>query len=263
VLGTAIAGWPRVQISLIGMAGAREGIFDTGYAECPLSLDDWRAAARGLEINGQPLRIAAGCAMGLSTGVDEVMRGEEAQVFGAMALDPSLAIGDHRLALPGTHCKWVHVTDGRIMALCTFVTGELHAWLRQSSLLGSGEPTDAAEAQEGFIAGVARSAGGEPIGASLFGVRGAQLRNGKSASWAHGHLSGLLIGAEVAALASSGDLPKVVTLIGNTELASLYAAVLAEFGTEVRAMEGDVCALAGLELLDAELPLELEVEAEG
>ena len=41
----------------------------------------------------------------------DVMRGEETQVFGALA---QLGATDGRFLLPGTHSKWVRVEAGRI-----------------------------------------------------------------------------------------------------------------------------------------------------
>jgi 2-dehydro-3-deoxygalactonokinase len=42
--------------------------------------------------------------------------------------------------LPGTHCKWVQVTDGMVRHFATAMTGELHHLLMTQSLIGKGLP---------------------------------------------------------------------------------------------------------------------------
>jgi 2-dehydro-3-deoxygalactonokinase len=252
VLRAAMAPWiehrPPERITVCGMAGARGGLYETDYAECPADAAEWAEHAAALDLDGLPVRIAAGCAAsGQDGGPDDVMRGEETQVFGAPVLKPELGSGRHMVVLPGTHSKWVTMEDGRIAGFRTFLTGELFALLLSSSLLGA--PV-AGDDSEGFAAGIARAKSTPGLIGNLFETRVQQLRHGRSPQWAHGFLSGLLIGNEIAAVLVAGPLPAMVTLIGAPALTDRYCAALAAFDVVSEPLDGDACVLAGLRLLD-------------
>lgn len=252
-LRAAIAPWcdqgPPERITLCGMAGARGALHETPYAEWPLSLPDWRAKAAQLELDGISVRIGAGCAGRSPDGADEVMRGEETQIFGALALRPDLREGRQMLVLPGTHCKWAAVEDGRILSFHSFLTGELFALLQGSSLLGAGGSDDGADAAQGFPAGITRARAAPGVLGGLFTARASQLRQGRTRAWARDYLSGLLIGGEVAEMAATGALAQPVTLIGDPLLTKRYDQALSAFGTLAMTLDGEDCALAGLRLL--------------
>ncbi|MGC8517859.1 MAG: 2-dehydro-3-deoxygalactonokinase [Steroidobacteraceae bacterium] len=230
---------------LCGMAGSRNGLVEVPYVRAPATLGQWRAGAVTLRAGADPLTVLPGIQAQNFRDVADVMRGEETQIFGALALEPALAAGRRMLVLPGTHCKWVEVRDGRIARLQTYFTGELFELLStRSSLLrvgGADEPDE-----EGFEVGL-RNAARFDLAANLFETRSAQLIEGRSAGWARCLLSGLLIGAEVhsmrAHLQASGSVP---TLIGDPALTARYARALERFGVEARVLDGDHCVLAGL-----------------
>lgn len=249
VLSAAIAPWrarERIErITLCGMAGARGGLHEAPYAECPVACVDWTQTAARFTLEGIPIRIAAGCA----DADREVMRGEETQAFGAFALRPELGEGDHWLILPGTHSKWLSARDGTILSLWTFLTGEIFAMLQGSSLLAAGGAAGGGEG--GFNAGIARARDSLGLLGTLFDVRAAQLRQGRSPEWAQGFLSGLLIGTEVAEMRMAGILPRSVTLIGEAALVERYRQAFEGFGIVCAVLDGEACALAGLGLLDA------------
>ncbi|MFZ2998178.1 2-dehydro-3-deoxygalactonokinase [Sphingobium sp.] len=241
-----VADGPPQDIALCGMVGARDGWVEAPYATCPADRDIWRSAAVRFDWNGAPLAIMAGLACIGDDDIPDVMRGEEAQIFGAIALDPALGRGRHLIILPGTHSKWALVDDGRIVNFRTVPTGELFALLRDRSTLGPKDATgDAGQESAGFDEGLARAGDGRPL-TSLFAARSMRLRAGRSADWALGYLSGLLIGGEIVetrALLSGGD---GVTLVGDAGLADRYARALDAQGVAARRLDGDACALAGL-----------------
>jgi 2-dehydro-3-deoxygalactonokinase len=247
-LATAIAGWDAGRIVLSGMAGARHGMLETAYSPCPVTAGRWAAAAGFGEFAGRPLRVAAGVACRDEHGRPDVMRGEETQVFGAMALDPALAKGEHAFVLPGTHSKWVRLNDGEIVGFRTFITGELFGALKGTSLFAAGGDESADPLEAGFLDGLARSTADPGLTSTLFEARSAQLCDGKSAGWASGFVSGLLIGIEVAEMAPDEPL----TIIGEPRLAARYALALVRAGTEATILDGERCAIAGLRLLDAD-----------
>jgi 2-dehydro-3-deoxygalactonokinase len=177
------------------------------------------------------------------------MRGEETQVFGAMALYPELAEGEQVFVLPGTHGKWCQARDGHIVRFQTFLTGELFALLstRSSLLLGADAAENAEHEAAGFAHGLERARVGHLLSA-LFEARSAQLREGRSGAWARGFLSGLTIGTEVTEGAAAFEAKRVI-LVGASGLSDRYSVALGAQRVESTALGGEVCVLAGLRRL--------------
>jgi 2-dehydro-3-deoxygalactonokinase len=233
------------RIVLCGMAGSRAGLAEVPYVRAPTALAQWRAAAQGLSHGADTVRILPGIQAQNFRDVPDVMRGEEAQIFGALGLRAPLAEGRRMMVLPGTHSKWVEVRDGRIARLQTYFTGELFELLcTRSSLLRLGGTLEADE--DAFDVGV-RNAERYDLAANLFEARSAQLIEGRSAGWARSFLSGVLIGAEVRSMLAMPSAPRgEVTLIGDPRLTERYRRVLAAVSVEARCLDGDECVLAGL-----------------
>jgi 2-dehydro-3-deoxygalactonokinase len=239
-------------VQLCGMIGSRNGWIDVPYVDCPADPSAWRAGAARIDLDGIPVTIMPGLACITPGGAPDVMRGEETQLFGAIAIDPSLRQGRHLIALPGTHSKWAMIEDGRIVGFQTFLTGELFALLRDHSILtraaSPDAQADAGDEDAGFDAGLARARGGDLLG-SLFEARSAQLRAGRSSGWALGFLSGLIIGSEVAGAVAAFAVDHV-GLIGDPALTARYVRALAVHDHPTTRYDGDDCALAGLALLE-------------
>ena len=259
LLRDAITPWARdgapVSITLCGMVGSRNGWIEVPYADCPADVASWRSHSAHVPFDGGAVAIMAGLAGAAPSGAPDVMRGEETQLFGALALDPQLAQGRHLAALPGTHSKWAWVEDGRIVAFQTFPTGELFALLRDHSILtravsSGGAIASADDEKEGFSHGLARAGEGRLLGA-LFEARSAQLRLDRSAEWALGYLSGLLLGREVAEATMSGRADRVL-LIGDPRLTARYCAALQTHDILGEQIDGDACAIAGLVLAETD-----------
>lgn len=236
-------------IALCGMVGSRNGWTEVDYVECPTNAATWRKGAVQIPFGSGKVTIVAGLACTNRFGAPDVMRGEETQVFGALALDPQLAQGRQLMVLPGTHCKWVWVEDGCMIDFQTFPTGELFALLRDHSILTRaaaplGGDSGAVEEQNGFRQGLARAREVELLG-GMFEARSAQLRRGCSADWGLGFLSGLLLGREVAEASARGHFGQAL-VIGEPRLATRYCEALAAFGMKGKPADGDACACAGL-----------------
>lgn len=244
-LVSAIGDWGAERITLCGMAGAREGLREAPYVRCPAGMPEWRDQSIDFALGGMQVTIAAGLSSPDDRGRPDVMRGEEAQIFGAMALDPTLATGTRRVLLPGTHSKWVGLRDGSIVEFRTFITGELFALLGNSTLYTAGVPSEADE-REGFAAGLARAGQSPGLAADLFEARAAQMQDGKSSAWAGGFVSGLLIGDEVQHMVCADP----VVVIGDPDLSARYGQALRHFGVPFECIDGEPCAIAGLRLLD-------------
>ncbi|WP_334181842.1 2-dehydro-3-deoxygalactonokinase [Novosphingobium sp.] len=232
---------PLSEVVLCGMAGAPGALVAAGYAACPADAAKWLSSRARLEVSGIPVSVLPGLSCKDSEGVPEVMRGEEAQVFGALALHPELGSGEHLIALPGTHCKWVSVVNGTIVGFRTHPTGELFALLAgQSTLTGPDTPGEGTF-DEGFARGLDRCE--DSLTGALFEARAARMLDGRSKDWSRGYISGLLIGGEVAAQVPNGIS---VVLIGDPALSALYVRALAARGCTSRKIDGDAAVLAGL-----------------
>ncbi|WP_174285962.1 2-dehydro-3-deoxygalactonokinase [Sphingomonas bacterium] len=256
VLRETLAQWRAAgdpsAIALCGMVGSRNGWVEVPYVECPADQATWITGAARLALDDIPVAILAGLAT--KAGVPDVMRGEETQTFGAVALDPRLADGRHRVILPGTHSKWTTIEDGRITGFRTYLTGELFASLRDHSILAraaAGSTVDPGEEDIGFAHGLDRSRSGRVIGA-LFEARSAQLLEGRSHGWALGYLSGLLIGGEIAEALHDEPPTGRIALVGDPRLTERYRRTFAGYAIAVELVDGDAAALAGLNALETE-----------
>ena len=120
-----------VPLLASGMIGSRQGWTEAPYRECPAGFD---AIARGLmPVPGAPLRIVPGLVCRDATGVPDVMRGEETQIFGALADTP----GERQVDRPPGYAQQVGSgRRGTIERFATFMTGEMYAVLREHSILG-------------------------------------------------------------------------------------------------------------------------------
>lgn len=242
-------GYSSLDVTLCGMASSRTGLHELPYAAVPADMAGWARTAQQLNIGALRVLLASGLKCHDETGGFDVMRGEETQVFGALRLEPALVDGNHYMVLPGTHSKWVALESGSISSFRTAITGELFALIsRDSTLLtATGEAGAASDSDNGFAAG---SADGQQPGTSLlsalFRTRTAQLLQRRSRAWASGYLSGLLIGHEVASMGTALPHGATITIIGQSQLATLYAEVFAARGIAVHALDGADCARSGL-----------------
>ncbi len=233
---------------LCGMVGSRIGWVEAPYATCPAGPADVADKTIRIEAGGLPVTIIPGLSCTNPLGGPDVMRGEETQVFGALALDEALRTGRHLLVLPGTHNKWTVVEDGKIMGFVTAPVGETFALLKQHSTLAAGGGSQADGSAEGFARGLSRIAehGAARLTHLMFETRSRQLLDGLSPADAMGYLSGLLVGADVAAARDWFGPMDAVTVIGAGALSDLYVQALAQIDVGATVVDGDAAVLAGL-----------------
>lgn len=233
---------------LCGMVGSTIGWRLAPYAPCPAGPGDVAERALRLTADGLPVTIVPGLSCLNPLGGPDVMRGEETQVFGALALDQALRAGRHLLVLPGTHNKWTVVEDGKIMGFVTAPVGETFALLKQHSTLAAGGGSQADGSAEGFSLGLQRIAehGAARLPHLMFETRSRQLLDGLSPADAMGYLSGVLIAADVAAARDWFGPMDAVTVIGAGSLSDLYVQALAKAGVTASVVDGDAAVLAGL-----------------
>ena len=223
-----------------GMVGAKQGWQEAPYVSVPAKpaeLDPMRVTAAADH------RLKLFIVPGLSQATPpDVMRGEETQIAGFLALEPDF---DGVLCLPGTHTKWVHLSAGEVVSFQTAMTGELFDLLSRHSVLRHTVGADTLD-PEAFAEAVSDTLSRpERLAQRLFSIRADATLNGTDAGVSRARLSGALIGAELAATRPYW-LGQQVVVAGAPALADLYARALATQGASARALDADPLTLAGL-----------------
>ncbi|TFW16341.1 2-dehydro-3-deoxygalactonokinase [Duganella callida] len=221
-----------VPVILSGMVGSASGWQEVPYLDAAVPLEQ---LPRHLASVADPAwagraRIVPGYCYRGEAGAD-VMRGEETQLLGAVALGHR----DGWLVLPGTHSKWVLLRDGVIQSFATFMTGELFAMLSAGGTLSAMMSGDSKQA-EGFAAGLKQAARHEPLSNTLFRVRAGVVSKSAPAEQAAATVSGLLIGAEFAAAARAAE-GQGIAVIGSPALAARYAVAAGYFGLKCEVLD--------------------------
>jgi 2-dehydro-3-deoxygalactonokinase len=240
MIGSWIVTHGPAPVILSGMIGSRQGWKEEPYTKCPASVNDIVSAL--VPIVWSELEIAL--LPGLSTendGMPDVMRGEETQIFGALA---SSGREDGLFLLPGTHSKWAEVRDNRIMSFRTFMTGEVFGALKDHTILGR-LMRDAVPDADAFARGVREGVALDSAGVMLnrvFATRSYGLMGKLPGTALSDYLSGLLIGAEIAEATRTTRSP--ITIIAGPGLAQRYTDALHLLGHDSAIVPED-CVAAG------------------
>lgn len=204
-----------------GAVGSAMGWQEVAYLDCGVPLASLPQALVPLA-DGPPACFLVPGYCYLNGGEIDVMRGEETQLLGALAL----GYGDGWYVLPGTHSKWVLLGDGRVRRLVSYLTGELFALLRQGGtlapLMGGGA------SGQGLLAGALRATQKPALSQALFEARARVVGGLADPAQTFSYVSGLLVGAEFAAQADGGG--RHLYLLGAPELCATYASVGAALG---------------------------------
>lgn len=223
-----------------GMVGARQGWIEAAYRAVP-------CPPLGMPMTVPPAcdpRLSVHIVPGLSQALPsaDVMRGEETQIAGVLAGNPGW---DGVVCLPGTHSKWAELSADEVVSFRSFMTGEIFDLLSTRSVLRHGLAADG-EDEPAFDEAVAQAMSRpEALAARLFTIRAEGLLSGLSPEVARARLSGLLIGAELAA-AKPWWLGRDVVILGAGGLSALYARALAAQGVTARRIDAEAATLAGL-----------------
>lgn len=235
----------RTAVVVCGMAGARQGWLEAPYIETPADLTTLAGGAVIPPGSDFDVRILPGICQP-DPGREDVMRGEETQLLGLLALRPGF---EGTVVLPGTHSKWVEIKDGRVVRFATAMTGEMYEILSQHSVLRhsfTGDQADGEDIEAGITEGMQAGLDDPALLTSLaFRTRAAALLSGKSPGWCSGYLSGLLVGAEIG---GHGDwlTDQPVPLIGSARFGTLYGTALAMLGLSGEPMDASQATMAGL-----------------
>jgi 2-dehydro-3-deoxygalactonokinase len=226
----------RASVVMSGMVGSAFGWREAPYLDTGVPLTDLprrlvRLDERGP--GGAPRFIVPGC-MHAQDGHVDVMRGEEMQLLGAVALGRA----DGWFVLPGTHSKWVLLEQARIARFWTFMTGELYGLLMSSGTLASaaggteafdgGAFDDGIDAQEGVA-----------LSHALFGARARVVTGRMPRERTAPFVSGVLVGAEWGQMSRHiGTHPAPhVTIIGAPALQALHERAAARLGLSTSSLD--------------------------
>jgi 2-dehydro-3-deoxygalactonokinase len=220
---------------LSGTIGSQDGMAEVPYCACPATVMDVARSVRWA------VKDRVAIAPGVRFENDDVMRGEEIQVFGAAAV---LSVRDAFMVLPGTHSKWVNLEGGAIMGFNTFMTGEFYALLAQHSILAKSLSQQSVPFEpQAFLRGIDVACSGETLLNTAFGVRVKSLFKELAPEHAASYLSGLVIGNELTAMQVQPGSEIVV--VGAQQLTRRYSLALEHLGAQVRIL-GNQAAWAGL-----------------
>ena len=230
----------KTPVIICGMAGSRQGWAEAPYRTVPCPPPGLTDATR---VSADDPRLDVFLLPGLKQQEPaDVMRGEETQIAGALALHPDF---EGVLCLPGTHTKWARIANGSVKQFQTFMTGEMFALLSKQSVLRHSLPEDVMDTAAFNAAVSEMKQNGGRNAADLFGIRAGSLISDLDPAGARGRLSGLLIGAELAAVHDL-DKAKHIAVLGSVGIANLYDSALGIFGKEAVKIDADTATLRGL-----------------
>lgn len=237
VVGPWISG-PTTVIAC-GMVGSRQGWIEAPYAEAPCPVVPQGFVQAPTSHPDLSVYVIPGIKQMKPA---DVMRGEETQISGFLVRNPNW---DGVICLPGTHTKWVHISADEVVSFQTFMTGELFQTLSAQTVLRhsvADKGWDDAAFADGLETAMARP---ERLAARLFSLRANSLLHNTTGAESRAHLSGLLIGAELAA-AKPYWLGQQIAVIGDSGLSKLYVDALATQAAPATQVNASAITLAGL-----------------
>ncbi len=224
----------ETHVLMCGMIGSRQGWVEAEYLPCPAGISDLARAVVQVPFSGAEVWLVPGVIGADAQDVPEVMRGEETTAMGMT----DVCAGAGLVCLPGTHSKWIHLQEGRIVSFTTSMTGEVYSALAKHTILERMIKAGSATDIIAFRDGVARSADSGGLLHHLFGVRTLALRGRLGEESGASYLSGLLIGHEVRAATPAA----LVHLAGSGPLCGLYKQAIEACGGSAKVGDEDAAA---------------------
>jgi len=245
---------PGLPVLMSGMVGSRQGWAEAPYLTCPARAGDLAGAL--LEVpDAEGVWIVPGLSYRAPDGRHDVIRGEEVQIFGALAAGAAgagapgaagAARGSQVFCLPGTHSKWAAVEDGRIDWFATAMTGEAYAVMAEHSILGRLMEAPGQEDDAAFRQGLELADRPGGLLNHLFAVRAEGLFGAVPAAGLRSYLSGILIGHEVRAMCRIATPEGPVTLIGQPDITRLYTVAIGQTGHSTQVVTSQEATVKGL-----------------
>ncbi|UTV97899.1 2-dehydro-3-deoxygalactonokinase [Marinomonas rhizomae] len=255
VLSELLGDWltPDLPIYMAGMVGSRGGWQEVPYQYCPIKLDDLSDNLFWLSTSlPNKVAIVPGLRGEGVSGLTDVMRGEETQLLGALDWLEEQGRTDESpvFCLPGTHCKWAQITEGKVTHFSTSITGELFARLNDESSLVKGLPKSDQLNEEAFKKGVLASQQTGGILHHLFSARSRFVCGELAADEVRDYLSGVVVGHDVNDILSALTMPtSPVLIIGSHGLSARYALALSLINLTSEFLAANEASIRGLKRL--------------
>lgn len=234
-------------VIMCGMVGSRQGWQEAPYNKMPCRID--AIATNAVKIVGveRDIRILPGIAHFNATKPD-VMRSEETQLLGLFDMLGQKLSG--LICMPGSHAKWVRIENGLVIDFATSMSGELFAALSASSVLQHSlkNVTKKVDPQSNVYSNAVRESLSDPatVLTRLFAARPQSLLNQVSDDDAAAHISGTIIGQDIAGAIARFAPVHATTLVGSGHLGDLYSQALQIAGLQSKMVDGDELAILGL-----------------
>ncbi|AJR05330.1 hypothetical protein C9J03_08770 [Photobacterium gaetbulicola] len=241
VLSGWLAEYKHLPIFMAGMVGSQQGWVNVDYASTSVNASQLADKAYRFELPwGALATIVPGVSHQSGTGMFDVMRGEEVQLFGLARLTGRL---DLTAVMPGTHSKHAVLSNGELTSFSSYMTGELFSVVSKHTILARGLPENTLPLNHtAFLKGVADGQA-EQLTNTLFMARTHRLFNNIAEDEVSDYLSGVLIGNELKALTVQ---QKQVYLVGGSKLCARYQLACQALDIESTYINGDDCFIAGM-----------------
>lgn len=238
---------PGIPVIMSGTVGGNIGWINTHYMKCPISIEDLINEPVAVENSfGTNIKIVPGVTGESLSGAADVMRGEEVQVFGALAAH-NQASG--LICLPGTHSKWVTAKANRIVDITSFMSGEFYHIARKKSSISSVVDKTAFD-EDSFMQGLITAEKQGGILHHLFSARANFLVESDNYVSSSSYLSGVIIGSEIReALRIFEDISELI-LVANPELNRNYTCALEHRGIKISALSSQDAFIKGIAQID-------------
>ncbi|MEO1017155.1 MAG: 2-dehydro-3-deoxygalactonokinase [Pseudomonadota bacterium] len=233
-------GQANCAIVASGMITSRQGWIETPYQPCPAGREELAAATHEHQLDdGTSIHFITGVAVNHdAAGIPDVMRGEETQIVGAFDADQTAVA-----VMPGSHSKWVQITQGKVANFTTFMTGEVYAALIRQTILGrvvTKERDDPDAFRQGLSLGLDEGAARGGILGRLFSARTLVLFDRLDGDAVPSYVSGLVLGTEIREAQRAFDWGREpVHVIGGDALARRYQEALGKAGIAIVRTEPD------------------------
>ena len=233
-----------MPVLMSGMVGSRQGWVEASYVYCPAAIDD--LTSNLVSVPGMKnVWIVPGICLEPNGERRDVMRGEEVQVFGGLAITSG---SSGTLCLPGTHSKWIKARKSQLVDFATAMTGEVFHVMCNHSILGALMEKDSYMHHESaFARGIdsARQPGG--LLNHMFTLRADGLFGVTMEDQQKSYLSGLLIGHEITGMEERGFAgSSEVFVIGAGYLTKIYGEAFEHLGYPYCVIDGEEATVRGL-----------------
>ena len=244
----------KLPVIMCGMIGSAQGWHETPYLEGDATIASLAENCHRLETSAYPLWIIPGLKARSLDGHNDVMRGEETLLIGALT---QLNIQDGLFCLPGTHAKWIEVEAGTVKTISTFMTGELFHLMSAHSILSpfmaaSDAPLFTGEA---FQHGLALASSRLGLLHQLFALRAGILTGKFKRSDIKTLLSAVLIATEIGTALKGFDRHAgEIILVCDEILRVPYSQIFNAFGLTPTHFDAEQAAIKGLFAIAQNLP---------